>query len=462
MWLCTCFSKQKKCNVFLIHFIFMKMPYPKSPFSEDFNTEILISSKEGVSENYKINVVQILEWLCTAPTITSYRVNTLKAQKEAVIELLQNKLNKMYGANIVNCQSTEKLDNTVLIKHLEVKHSSFVKYQNEIIVDTICAAAVLRGANIYAPGVLGMVSGTQVDDKVSIYADLNKKCKKGLLNIFLDPKKIFIGNGIVKMTREQLFGENLNPTGVAIEVFEVISGCPPLGDFLPPNWALLQNIPSIVCVQALNPQKGELILDMCASPGNKTTHIAALVENDATIIAIDKTPKKVEQLKNNCNNFGANVSVFQADSCKICSKDCSGLAPPFLPETFDRILLDAPCSVLGKRPQFRNTSTEKMIKSYVPLQRKLFSTAVALLKPKGTMVYSTCTITLAENEGMVAWALKNFDCLELVKPEKGHFGGPGWCGTSLSESDKHKVLRFGPGQEMDSIGFFISCFVKKF
>lgn len=64
-----------------------------------------------------------------------------------------------------------------------------------------------------------------------------------------------------------------------MEVTATISGCPALGDFLPEGSALLQNIPSIACVHVLNPKRGEAVLDMCASPGNKTTLIAALMEN---------------------------------------------------------------------------------------------------------------------------------------------------------------------------------------
>lgn len=65
-----------------------------------------------------------------------------------------------------------------------------------------------------------------------------------------------------------------------MQIAETISGCPPLGDeFLPPGSALLQNLPSILCVLALEPQPHETILDMCAAPGNKTTHIAELMQN---------------------------------------------------------------------------------------------------------------------------------------------------------------------------------------
>lgn len=82
-----------------------------------------------------------------------------------------------------------------------------------------------------------------------------------------------------------------------------------------------------------------------------------------------------------------------------------------------------------------------------------------LLKSNGILVYSTCTITLSENEGVVAWALKKFN-LELVK-SKVHIGSPGYEGTSLKKKELQLVQRFGPNTEVDSIGFFIACFKKK-
>ncbi|CAG9819441.1 unnamed protein product [Phaedon cochleariae] len=305
------------------------------------------------------------------------------------------------------------------------------EYEKEIIIDVDCAAAVLRGAHIYAPGVMGMMSGSQIGDKVSIYADMLKKCKRGLQKrLSGDGEKLFIGNGVVKMQRHQLFAENLYISGVAIEVVETISGCPPIGDnLLPSGWALLQNLPS------------------------------------GLLVAIDKTPNKVAKLRARCDQFGAAVLCFQADSTKLVATDAiQGRpvtdGPPFLSGSFDRVLLDAPCSVLGKRPQLVNRLSENEIKSYVPLQRKLFETAVKLLKVNGTLVYSTCTITLSENEGIVAWALNKFDCLELVKPDLA-LSGPGWVGTSLTEDQIAKVQRFGPDQSVDSVGFFFACFIKK-
>lgn len=83
-----------------------------------------------------------------------------------------------------------------------------------------------------------------------------------------------------------------------------------------------------------------------------------------------------------------------------------------------------------------------------------------LLKPSGTLVYSTCTITAAENEGIAAWALKTFPCLELTEPNV-HLGAPGWPEVGLTEEYRNFVQRFGPNDSIDSVGFFIVCFKKR-
>lgn len=93
-------------------------------------------------------------------------------------------------------------------------------------------------------------------------------------------------------------------------------------------------------------------------------------------MAIDKTPNKIKRLQETCAKFYAKVFIFQADSTDIVdatlkSSDVSK-GPPFAAESFDRILLDAPCSALGQRPQFSNNVNIKCLRSYIPLQRKLF------------------------------------------------------------------------------------------
>ena len=110
--------------------------------------------------------------------------------------------------------------------------------------------------------------------------------------------------------------------------------------------------------------------------------------------------------------------------------------PPFPPESFDRILLNAPCSALGNRPVLSINLTAKILKSHPVLQKKLFTAAVGLVKVNGILVYSTCTITFAENEGIVAWAKDNFPNLRLSLPMPIFYGAEGLSDCGLSDDEK--------------------------
>ncbi|KAI4460384.1 hypothetical protein MML48_5g00014518 [Holotrichia oblita] len=427
---------------------------------------MIVKSQNENTDRQKEELTELLQWLCTAPNISSYRINTLVGTTEEILSEMKRKFKNISGASIELCPY---LPDVIIVRNINVKDLDLTRRSLEVVIDVHCAESVLRGAHIFAPGVMGMLTGITLNDKVSIYADLENNCRKGFQKAFNSDKKLFIGNGIVKMTRSDLFGENLNPSGVAVEVYSNISGCILIEpNFLPEGSCLLQNLPSIICTHVLNPIPGECVLDMCAAPGNKTTHIAALMRNEGTLVAIDKTPSKIKQLQTNGAKFKTKVSIYQADSTKILDDTISTQSerlisdgPPFRSESFDKILLDAPCSALGKRPQLCNKSSEKVIKSFVPLQRKLLRNAVHLLKVNGKLVYSTCTITQAENEGMVAWFLTKFKCMRLCKAEL-HVGGSGWPTEGLCDTDLEKLQRFGPNSNVDSVGFFIALFVKQF
>ncbi|XP_017456061.1 tRNA (cytosine(72)-C(5))-methyltransferase NSUN6 isoform X2 [Rattus norvegicus] len=275
------------------------------------------------------------------------------------------------------------------------------------------------------------------------------------------------------------------PRGIGIRMTEPIYLSPSFDNVLS-GYIFLQNLPSTVVAHVLDPQPGEKILDLCAAPGGKTTHIAALMRDQGEVIALDKILTKVTKLKQNASLLGLHsIRAFCFDATKALKLEVmDGVdgAPPFLPESFDRILLDAPCSGLGQRPNMACTWTLKEVTSYQPLQRKLLNVAVRLLKPGGVLVYSTCTVTLAENEEQVAWALRTFPCLQL-QPQEPQIGGEGMLGAGLSLEQLKQLQRFDPCvvplESMDTnslgdarredviwlankdcIGFFIAKFLK--
>ncbi|XP_044731527.1 tRNA (cytosine(72)-C(5))-methyltransferase NSUN6 [Chrysoperla carnea] len=452
------------------------MSYPENPFDENFDVKEILAihsdeqNADNLSNEHEDKLNKLLLWICSSPKISSIRFNKLLTSKDQLINILTEKiLANKYIEIAPKIYEHPSLPDVIIVEKLTKYTDELDKNLNEVIVDPICGAAILRGSHIFAPGVLGLLSASQIGDKVSIYADLTGECKRGYLKKFENPGKVFIGNGILHQSRKEIFENNAEPKGLAVEVIGTISYCPPIDDKeLWKYGAILQNLPSIVCGHVLNPQRNDIILDMCAAPGNKTTHLATIINNQGTIIALDKNKSKIDSLKERCKIFFSRcVEVYHFDATEAVVVDNEinpsgklNLVPPFNKETFDKILLDVPCSALGQRPQLRNKITNKELKSYVSLQRKIFRAGVDLLKTNGHLVYSTCTITLAENEGMVAWALKTFSCLKLI-PAVPKIGGSGWKISSLTTEQCDNLQRFSYQDEnCDSVGFFIAHFEK--
>ncbi|XP_055904166.1 tRNA (cytosine(72)-C(5))-methyltransferase NSUN6 [Eupeodes corollae] len=437
------------------------MFYPKSPFIKNQLVESQLFSRNPSGIN------TLLEWMCRTPSTTTYRINPLLSSITDFSAKLQAILSTKYK-NTPKIFSINGIPEVICISKLDEVPKLPSKDLKEVMVDSSCGAAVLRGAHIFAPGVLSMQSGTKLGEMVNVFVDLEGKCKKGTSIVFESEQKVFIGTGEVKMQRYQLYGENIANHGIAIEMLSNISGVPSIGD-LSSKDALLQNFPSIVCVRVLDPQPNELILDMCAAPGNKTTHIVELMGDTGTVIALDKTENKVDLIRQKIEINGIkSIKAFAFDSTKLLHESINDSKldnPPFGPCKFDRILLDAPCSAIGNRPLLSSNITPKMLKSYPNVQKKLLRNAVGLLKKNGVLVYSTCSVTEDENEGMVKWVLEQFPEMILIEAVP-IFGGPGIKEAGgLTEEQRHLVQRFGPteynrGVPVDSIGFFIAKFVK--
>lgn len=134
----------------------------------------------------------------------------------------------------------------------------------------------------------------------------------------------------------------------------------------------------------------------------------------------------------------------------------------FYPESFDRILLDPPCSALGLRPKLLvDATTLEDLEKHVKYQRQFVKEAVSLLKPGGSMTYSTCTFHAAENEGMVRHILDTYSEMRLVDAGRD-IGQAGLSGVGLRSDECRLVRRFDPSNEVeDTMGFFVAKFVKR-
>ena len=162
----------------------------------------------------------------------------------------------------------------------------------------------------------------------------------------------------------------------------------------------LQSLSSMVPPIILNPTEKENILDMAAAPGSKTTQIASITNNNSYITACEINNIRAERLKYNIEKQGVNCAF-------VMVKDARKLDDFF---SFDKILLDAPCSGSGtislKNENLQKVFTEKLIHKSAEVQLALLNKAIKLLKPGGEMVYSTCSVLSIENEEIVEKALK--------------------------------------------------------
>jgi 16S rRNA (cytosine967-C5)-methyltransferase len=153
----------------------------------------------------------------------------------------------------------------------------------------------------------------------------------------------------------------------------------------------------------LDPQPRETVLDACAGLGGKTGHAAACMQNRGRILAWDKDPKKLQKLSREMQRLGVDIVTSEA-------RDLQQAPPAQLQGSFDRILLDAPCSGLGtirRNPDIKWAGRKNELSRLGEAQRRLLAHLAGLLKPGGVMVYAVCSLEPEETEEPVHWFLKN-------------------------------------------------------
>ncbi len=173
-----------------------------------------------------------------------------------------------------------------------------------------------------------------------------------------------------------------------------------------------QDLSTALACELLSPQPGELVLDACAAPGGKTAYLAQLMGNEGRIIACDSHPRRVERLKGNLERMHvANTETRIHDWLKVPLSAWNGM-------TFDRILVDAPCSntgVMRRRIDVRWRLQPSSFAEMAALQINLMESVLPLLKPGGTIVYSTCSLDHEENEAVIERILQQHPELTLME-----------------------------------------------
>jgi NOL1/NOP2/sun family putative RNA methylase len=219
----------------------------------------------------------------------------------------------------------------------------------------------------------------------------------------------------------------------------------------------VQDAASMIPPVVLDPQPGEMVLDLCAAPGSKTSQIAAKMRNSGIVIANDVSGDRL-------NPLGLNIQRSGIMNVVITMR-----ANRFLSPVFDRVLVDAPCSGTGTIRRSLKTLmmwSPGLVHRLVAEQRKLIEQGWAVLKPGGVLVYSTCTQEPEENEGMISWFLAQHPDAEVEEITLDIVRSPAivhWEHDGKTEDYDPRVarcLRIYP-QDNDTEGFFVCRLRKK-
>ncbi len=240
---------------------------------------------------------------------------------------------------------------------------------------------------------------------------------------------------------------DFSPAKFSPSAFILHNGSEHLKPFLTQGLILAQGEASQLVAYACNPQPGQTIIDLCAAPGGKASHLAQLMDNKGRIIANDIHASRVQLIKDNAAALGIDIiETICADGCNLPDK-YHNLA--------DTVLLDAPCSglgVLGKRADSRWRKSKDDINQMQALSANLLQAAGRYLKPKGYLIFSTCTIMPAENEENIKAFLAanpNFKLVSIIN----------LADLLLDEDDKKAALagmiQLLP-QKQNLEGFFIA------
>lgn len=225
----------------------------------------------------------------------------------------------------------------------------------------------------------------------------------------------------------------ISPVGVTLDKGQEVSSLPGFetGDYYVDDEAA-QLIPPI-----LDAQPGESILDACAAPGGKATHLAELMGDRGTIVALDSKASRLDLLRDNCRRLGLHSIVPIVGDARRPSdwpRELTGSRHAGLP-LFDRILVDAPCSGLGvmrRHPESKGQRPESTFVRHQVLQRQILESVALCLRPGGVLVYSTCSTEMEETEEVITRFCKAY---------------PGWMRESVAPWLPPAALPFVTEQE---------------
>ena len=238
---------------------------------------------------------------------------------------------------------------------------------------------------------------------------------KAICTIDNEPPSLTLRVNTLKSNRDELL-DKLQQQGIYVKPSTLTEEgiiCESAGsldnlDLLKQGFCQVQDESSMLVAHALDPQAGEFIIDCCAAPGGKTTHIAELMKNTGRILAVDIHEHKIKQIKSNADRLGIKIiEPLMLDAREIGDKFANKA---------DRVLVDAPCSglaVLRRKADLRWKKNLKELQDLPKLQLEIINSAANAVKSSGTLVYSTCTLERSENEEIIKVFLESHSDFKL-------------------------------------------------
>ena len=316
----------------------------------------------------------------------------------------------------------EIFDNLIITTPKGPFELTHIKDLKEIIVDNRAAEMIYQGADIFVPGVK-RANRVKVGDIVNVF----------------NQKNMLVARAKAAMSHNQMLMED---RGIAAKNILSPYNVPSLELLDSGNFPMyFQSIPAYLTSMNLNPKPNDKILDCCAAPGNKTFHLNEITKDQAEIIAVDRSKRRIEKINSKIRKYRtSNIKTYTGNIIEL-SKEWN--------IKFDKILIDPPCSSLGLRPRLVHNVDLKTIKSIADYQKAIFFACDKLLKDNGTIVYSTCTVTKEENEEIVHHAVENMN-YKVV--EQNYV----FSKTDISiNGSTFPVQRFIPGID-NTLGYFIA------
>ena len=212
------------------------------------------------------------------------------------------------------------------------------------------------------------------------------------------------------------------------------------------GWFYVQDESSMLVARALKPKHHSKVLDTCSAPGGKTTHVAELMRQTGTVYAHDVYEHKIKLIEDNVKRLGLTNVVATL-------QDATTLNERYESDSFDAVLVDAPCSGLGilrRHPEVKITKQPSDLDEIMMIQKKILNTVAPLVKVGGTLVYSTCTVNRKENDKMVEQFLAQHPEYELDATLVNRLP------EVLHEQTKKGMVQLFPG-DYQTYGFFIAC-----